>query len=366
MDTPDQRTQLELLVKNASSVKSNDVPKKLQQRLDSWKWGVTGWTSPANLIITAAWRKAFFPKEDCCKIWARDAQNQQILGGYSIRIADETVTVPVFSKYDLCTGFCSSNSGMQGSRAIEKSRGVGRINRGLQLQQRTVFDSRLFADILNDLNDLSEKDALAAIKYLISIAYERKNQRVVADTVLRTAAPSIDLLEFSTRVQDPEFTKCVTAACLYVIYTHKGFQIGGVSDHKTASDGRALKAGDLTIIRDGRPVIAVEVKDRTRKLDWQNINGARQILHQFPDLKGFYFILESRKAAHDLLIGEMAVEVTSSTGIQIPISFLSLPDLVGIAAPIEGYDYLVKKTAEYVTQAPSIKPATKTAWTQMV
>ena len=365
MGNLDERTRLEDLVESRGPVDFSKIPDHLRKRLDAWKWGLTGWTSPANLIITAAWRKAFFPKDDCCKIWARDSDNQPIVGGYSIRTCDETVTVPVFSKFDLCTGFCSANSGMQGSRAIEKSRGVGRINRGLRLEQRTVFDSQLFSEILNDIDDLSGSAAEEALKYLIEIAYQAKAKRETANDILRSSPPTLDLLRFCTDATDPELTKCITAACLDAIYGGMGIELVGVSDYKTAADNRALKAGDLTLVRDGKPLVAVEVKDRTRSIDWQNINSAKAIISNFPSVTAFYFVLESRNSVELRLIDEVARRELNGTSLGIPISFLSLPDLIAMAAPTRGYSFLVARTAEYVTQAPSIKPTTKDRWLQL-
>jgi len=366
MDDLDERARLEDLVENPEKVDYSKIPGQLRRRLDNWKWGSIGWTSPANLIITAAWRKAFFPEDDCCKIWARDSDNQPIEGGYSIRTCDETVTVPVFSKFDLCTGFCSANSGMQGSRAIEKSRGVGRINRGLRLKQRTVFDSQLFSEILNDINDLSGRAAEEVLKYLIEVAYGAKAKRKIADDILRSSPPTLDLLRFCRDATDPELPKCLTAACLDAIYGEMKLELLGVSDYKTAADNRAVKAGDLTLVRDGKPLVAVEVKDRSRRLDWQNINSAKAIVRNFPSLVAFYFVLESRNSVDPEIIDEVARDELNETSLGIPISFLSLPDLVAMAAPAKGYSFLVTRTAEFVTQAPSIKSTTKERWLRSV
>lgn len=359
-----ERSRLEQLVANPGKVDTQKIPEQLRTNIDSWKWGQTGWTSPANLIITAAWRKTFHPDEDCCKIWARDSANQPISGGYSIRTCDETVTVPVFSQFDLCTGFCSANSGMQGSRAIEKSRGVMRINRGLKLEQRTVFDSELFAEILNDINLLDQNAAEETLKYLIEIAYKAKAKRDSANVVLAKSPPAIDLLKFCADMQDPELTKCIAAACLDAMYSGLNYEISGVTDHKTAADNRAVKAGDLALFCDGKPVVAVEVKDRSRSLDWQNINGARAIIENFPSLMAFYFVLESRAAIRVELMNEVSSRELTGEGLGVPISFVSLPDLVAMATPYKGYSYLVTRTAEFVTQAPSIKPSTKELWVQ--
>ena len=105
---------------------TDGVSNALLSNLNQWHWGSYGWVSPASLIFTATWRKYFFPNEDCCKIWAKDENNNPIEGGYSIRSEDEMITIPILAKYDLCTGYCSPNSGMQGSRAIEKMRSLKR------------------------------------------------------------------------------------------------------------------------------------------------------------------------------------------------------------------------------------------------
>lgn len=166
----DERTILDELIKEVKAGDDIVVPPLISRNLSKWKWGSYGWVSPASLIVTAAWHKYLYPSVDCCRIWASDENGKPIPGGYSIRSADENVTIPMFAKHDLCKGFCSPNSGMQGSRAIEKMRGSKRLNRDFAQTQRTVFDLKLFASILNDINELTSDQAKEVLRYLISLA----------------------------------------------------------------------------------------------------------------------------------------------------------------------------------------------------
>ena len=97
------RNTLEEILLKADDCDYSKLPPKLITEINQWQWGSYGWTSPTSLLVTAAWRKYLYPDVDCCKIWARDEKKAPIPGGYSIRSADEGVTIPLLAKYDLCT-----------------------------------------------------------------------------------------------------------------------------------------------------------------------------------------------------------------------------------------------------------------------
>ena len=209
------RQELDDLIESTTPENTNlaAVPKSLLDNLKRWKWGSYGWVSPASLIFTATWRKYYFPQQDCCRIWAVDENNNPIDGGYSIRSEDEQISIPVLAKHDLCTGFCSPNSGMQGSRAIEKMRTLKRLNTDFGTAQRTVFDLKLFATILNQINELSHEASLNTLKYLILIAKGIRERRIEADAQLQSGTSAgFDLMAFLQDTADPELTKCIVAA----------------------------------------------------------------------------------------------------------------------------------------------------------
>ena len=128
----------------------SDLPTILKRNIDAWNFGGYGWTSPVNLLMTAAWVKHVDAPQDVCLIWARNTEGP-IPGGFSIRSMDEKFTVPLVNKYTIFNQFCSNNSGMQGSRALEKSklREAGtRIERDSELGQRVSFDIVLFQTLI--------------------------------------------------------------------------------------------------------------------------------------------------------------------------------------------------------------------------
>lgn len=357
------RERLDKLIGETTECNEQAIPAPLLANIKRWKWGSYGWVSPASLIFTAAWRKAYYPEEDCCKIWARDEQNNPIPGSYSIRSEDEGISIPLLAKHDLCPGFCSDNSGMQGSRAIEKMRTLKRLNTDFDAAQRTVFDLKLFATILNQINELTSEQALEVLRLLIMIAKSIRAKRIATMAALRSdPTRDIDVMDFLGRTADPELTKCVTAACLDSIFSPHRCVITGVEDYKTAADARAQKPGDLCIMYGEEPRISIEVKDKTQSIDWNNIERARKILDANTSVRNFIFVLERRDAAVAPIIAEIVSAQKMSTPPYDKISIVSLHDLHLLASSVADARTLAKKTSEYIASAPAVKPETKNSW----
>ena len=361
------RERIDNLIAKTENCREDLIPAPLLSNIKKWKWGSYGWVSPASLIFTAAWRKAFYPEEDCCKIWARDEQNQPIPGSYSIRSEDEAITIPLLAKHDLCAGFCSDNSGMQGSRAIEKMRSLKRLNADFDSSQRTVFDLKLFATILNQINDLKSEQALEVLRFLILIAKGIRERRITQIAALREASPSeIDILSFLGDTADPELTKCITASCFDIIFNPHRCLISGVEDYKTAADARAQKPGDLCVMYEEEPRIAIEVKDKTQSIDWNNIERAKKILDANESLRNFIFVLERRGATASPVISDMFSAPKFGTGPYNKISIVSLHDLFLLASSVSDVDTIIKKISEYLILAPAVKPETKDKWLRAI
>ena len=359
------RQELERLICQTTeeNFDQTQVPPSLQSNLDKWRWGSYGWVSPASLIFTATWRKYFYPHKDCCKIWAKDETNAPIEGGYSIRSEDESITIPLLAKYDLCQGYCSPNSGMQGSRAIEKMRSLKRLNIDFNSAQRTVFDLKLFATILNQINDLTAEQAYAVLQYQILIAKAIRKKRMDTNAALQAGTTdAFSLLSFLNKTADPELTKCVVAACFDSIFRNNGLSVEGVADYKTAADARAQKPGDLFLEKNGNALAAIEVKDKTQTIDWNNIDRAKLILLAHPELQHFIFVLEKREATVTDVLQEMLCSEQFQTAIYQKITFLSVHDLYLLARSARNETEIASKTGYYLSQAPAVKPETKEAW----
>lgn len=367
MDSNQIRKELDELIDKTVSYDQDALPKRLLAYLSKWKWGKYGWVSPASLMYTAAWRKYYYPDIDCCKIWASDENNKPIPGGYSIRSEDESISIPLLAKHDLCEGFCSPNSGMQGNRAIEKMRTLKRLDIDFDSAQRTLFDLKLFAGIMNEINDLQSPELLELLKYFICTAKKIKAHRDAVNLTLNQGSKaSFGILDFLAEIHDPELTKCVVAACMQIVFDKHGISISGVDDYKTAADARAGKPGDLTVEKNGVPLLAIEVKDKTQKIDWNNIERAKRIITAHPELKGFVFVLESRDAATNKLINEMLKSSQLSAGGGKLISIMSLFSLYQLALPIESENAMINITSKFITMAPAIKPETKEKWLEKI
>ncbi len=252
---------------------------------------------------------------------------------------------------------------MQGSRAIEKMRTLKRLNQDFDSAQRTLFDLKIFAEILNQINKLEKPELLELIKYFICTAKAIRTERISMNQALQAETDAtFDLLSFLGNTADPEFTKCVTAACLNVLYRNDGLLIRGVDDFKTASDARAKKPGDITLEKDFSPVIAVEVKDKTQHIDWNNIERAKRIITNHPDLSSFLFVLENRSAATNSLIHEMVTSPQLMIGSGKKIVVMSLHLLYRMALAVSSENEIINITGTYLSMAPAVKPETKAAW----
>jgi len=357
------RERLDYLVATTESYEKEDTPDELLKNLDKWKWGSYGWLAPASLIFTATWRKYFYPQCDCCKIWARDEHKKPIEGGYSIRTEDESITIPILAKYDLCTDYCSSNSGMQGSRALEKMRALKRLNIDFGDVQNTVFDLKLFATILNQINLLNSEQALRVLKYEICIAKNIQKKRLHTNKLLQEeTSDSFNIMDFLDKIHDPELTKCIAAACLEALYKDDGLTLEGVSDYKTASDSRSKKPGDLFLSKNNSILIAIEVKDKTKTIDWNNIDRANKILKKYSSIITFIFILEKRAATVTSTMQEIINSPKLNSGISNKIIFISMHDLFLLASTISSTQTLASRTGYFMSKAPTIKPETKATW----
>lgn len=357
------REDLDKLVKETISFNKLLLPNALMENVEKWKWGSYGWVSPASLFLTAAWHKYRFPNNDCCKIWALDKNKKRIPGSYSIRDEDEHMIIPVLAKYDLCKNFCSPNSGMQGSRAIEKMRSLQRLNTDFNNEQATVFDLKLFAKILNQVNELNKEQSLEFCRYLIVLAKSVRDKRIADAKKIESTTITRNIYNFLNEVHDPELTKCVAAACLSVIYNKSPLSLQGVSDAKTAADARAKKPGDLCLLYQKLPIVAIEVKDKTQVIDWNNIERAGRVIERFPSLRNFMFLLENREATTTDVIRD----IISSDKIKCnqyfqKISIVSLYDLYLLALSFADNRTLAFLTSKFMNEAPSVKPETKIKW----
>lgn len=110
------------------------------------------------------------------------------------------------------------------------------------------------------------------------------------------------------------------------------------------------------------PRIAVEVKDKTQSIDWNNIERARKILDANETLRNFIFVLERRAATATPTIMDMLSAPKFGSGPYNKISIVSLHDLFLLASSIEDDESIAKKTSEYMSVAPGIKPETMRKW----
>ena len=280
------------------------LPKELIKRILSWQFGSYGWTSPVNLMITAAWYKWLFPMQDICKIWAQDHQNKQIEGGFAIRSNDEKYTVPLVTKSRISSGFCSPNSGMQGSRAIEKMRNAQRINRNTSIDQRVSFDMALFQNILNDIDELSPEKSLYFFKWLLRKGIEIRDQRELENARLRDVGTvnNVRLSEinkFTKNISDPQFVRIVVAhlAAILIKKIHPNLKLSGMDGAKTAADSQSKSPGDFWFSDQNKTmIIAFEVKDKSKTIGFDILQAIENRRLNNPQITQYFAISAADQA----------------------------------------------------------------------
>jgi hypothetical protein len=362
-----------LLAKNGTF--ANDIPSTLRKKMESWQYGEYGWTSPVNLMITAAWVKWLMPQQDVCKIWARDASNRSIAGSYSIRTFDEKITVPLVSKLDLYSNFCSRNSGMQGTRAIEKTRIATRLDPGTKLEQRVKFDLDLFVQTMNGLDKLSPIQAKAAFQYYIELGFGINKERLIKikDLLAISSGAQNDevgsVLSAAVTIRDPQFVKAVVAAALHFLSIAapnlQRSKICGVEGHMTGADARSGEPGDLWLEIGGMPIVACEVKDRTKNFGFEILRAAEERVAKNKSITTYFFITASTIAVSEGVLKDLqwATQLESLRMRGLSVIPITLRDFIlFVSAAIRLDKQLAKKVTDFLTICPGLKPTTVTEW----
>ena len=351
------------------------IPKSLRARIDSWQFGHYGWTSPVNLMITACWIKWLYPSQDICKIWAKDAQNKPIPGSYSIRSFDERITVPLVSKLGVYYNFCSNNSGMQGTRAIEKTRVATRLNRNTKLDQRVLFDLSLFVNIMNDINDLRPNLAFRAFQYFIEIGCRKAGERKLKLEELKSQAYSKEgdiaraILTSLQEIKDPQFVKIigVTLTSKLACYSNlfKGGQLFGAEGTKTGANARSKEPGDIWLEIKGEPILAVEVKDASKQFGFEILSAVEDRYNNNRHLAFYILLTAAESAVPEKVLSDKAwqtnIERLRRLGLKIHLTtFRNLLVLLSILGPIDA-SYIEAVNA-YLSTSPDLKLNTLTQW----
>jgi hypothetical protein len=368
-------------IANAKAGKSvgPSLPPKLRAAIDAWSYGKYGWTSPVNLMITAAWTKWIYPSQDVCKIWARDASNTPINGSYSIRSYDETITVTVVSKYDIYPNFCSRNSGMQGTRAIEKTRGATRLQSGVKIEQRVTFDLNLFVETMNLINSLKASEAKLAFQYYIELGSKIQIKRHADLKKLEAAALKASndrlapILRACSEIADPQFAKAVAATALELWAKHApnivDGKIRGTDGMMTGADARSREPGDLWVTVDEKPVIGCEVKDKSKTFGFEILRAVEERKAHNPSMHTYFLLGAGEVPVPEATCGDpewgRQIESLRIRGLAvIPITIRDLFLLAqAFSGPLKQAVILLSKNLE---RTPGLKNTTVKQWTRII
>jgi hypothetical protein len=357
----------------------SQIPIQLLERIDNWQFGKYGWTSPVNLIVTTAWYKWLHPQQDICKMWAKDANESPIAGAFSIRSQDEKFTVPLVTKKEVHKNFCSSNSGMQGTRAIEKMRNLKRLSRNAVADQgqKVLFDLQLFKDIINDIEECNETQAKYFFIYLMHIAIDIQKIRNASLQALENTNARLSVDEFSfvmsflDKNPDPQFVKCVGIAIMESVLNSRfgknALALKGVEGHKTAADARALTPGDFWFERNNQPFIGVEVKDKSKSIGFDVLSAIGDRKEHNPSLKFYFLISAAAQPVKDHVRNDkhwqMAIDRYRNQGIHVVA--LNLNDIYFMSRlqDDEAFD-LLEKISTTLPRISSLKRDTIEKWVE--
>jgi len=317
------------------------LPIELINRISSWKFGSYGWTSPVNLMITAAWYKWLFPTQDVCKIWAQDHNKMPIPGGFAIRSNDEKYTVPLVTKARIANGFCSPNSGMQGSRAIEKMRSANRIQRNSSIDQRVSFDMALFQNILNDIDDLSSEQSFDFLKWLLRRGIQIRDQREQENKSLINVNVEqyfklSKVSEFTKNASDPQFVRVVVAHLSKILIKaiYPQLNLEGMEGAKTAADSQSKSPGDFWFANhDNSLIIAFEVKDSSKTIGFDILQAIENRKRNNPEIMHYFAISAADQAVSTEVLKDPFWSKNLSRlrdNINVNVVYLSINELFGL------------------------------------
>ena len=138
----------------------------------------------------------------------------------------------------------------------------------------------------------------------------------------------------------------------------------GGKEKATDSPLYFLLHDDLSLRKDNNTLIAIEVKDKTQTIDWNNIDRAKKIIKANPNLINFIFVLEKRDATVTDTIQEMIRSPQFQSEPCRIITFISVHDLFLLALSSCNEITIINRTSYYLSLAPAVKPETKKAWLQ--
>jgi hypothetical protein len=367
-------------LENGESV-GPDLPPVVKRRIDQWKFGGYGWTSPVNLLMTAAWVKHVKHTQDVCLIWARNTDGE-IVNGFSIRSMDEKFTVPFVNKYTIFDKFCSYNSGMQGTRALEKCKlreDGTRLERDTELGQKVRFDIVLFQNIMNDINDLNSKQALDVFAYFVEIALKVKKR--IADEMGAVPISRISdrivvqrkIVESVESFNDPQFVKIVVAAILELLIEGlpklENCSLKGVEGSQTSADTQSGNPGDLWIEAvDGSVIVGCEVKDTSKTIGFDVLAAVDKRTCNHANLTQYFLVSAAMApvAFDDLCDPQWGKLITDYASRGIIISTLSVKELLGMAEFSADVTLLPDKITTFLKVTSNLKLETVKKWAALI
>ncbi len=357
----------------AAACKSNgSLPKILRPLIDKWKFGQYGWTSPTNLFLTAAWLKWLDPTQDVCRIWSRN-ESGPIKGGYSIRSMDEGYTVPLVQSLGIAPGFCSPNSGMQGTRAIEKSRGYSRLDKGVKLEQRVLFDLDLFINIMNTIDSLSANDAKAAFVGLLGIGIECQEKRTsLSVAVTRDDKSTSDFIcrlsSLASVADDPQLVTIIVAGALQLLFGPRAaggkLEVLGAGDAMTAANAQSGRPGDLAVCLDGSLLAAAEAKGSSIRFGVKDVrNALDRAVGKVPN----YMLVTAASTPwepDEHSTGACSQVITEAGGKGVNIAALTVRDLLVLVSATQGVpgELVYKTINEHMKTAKGLRGTALTQW----
>ena len=164
---------------------------------------------------------------------------------------------------------------------------------------------KLFQEILSDINECSSEEAKNVFQLLLKFGLQKKGEREASLKNLDSTNSSYfspeDILSFASTLRDPQFYKAIAVVVMTEIVNSNtklsGLTIKGVAGAKTSADARARTAGDFWFEGDkSEPVVAVEVKDPTKKIGFDILAAIDGRKENCPSIRNYFLISAAREA----------------------------------------------------------------------
>jgi hypothetical protein len=266
---------------------------------------------------------------------------------------------------------------MQGTRAIEKMRGFGAIERGVPIGQSVAFDLELFQAIICDINECTATEAYYVFCWLLRIGIDAREQREylvseLTDLHNKESRSLNQAVEFIQSVSDPQFVEIAVAHLMHP-FLNKLFgtvKLNGLEGAKTSANSQSKSPGDFWFETNEGKIIGVEVKDHSKRIGFDVLYAISARKENNPSM-AYYFAVTAAKGTLSSVVEDDPAWQQNINHLRerngIEVYYFNIADLKQLYTLSGGNDAsLFKSLNNSLAQAKSLKVDTIKKWKDAV